>query len=95
MSINQEIKNEQCRKSTKPKVSEKINKIHQTIVRLIRTKKKLKRTLSLFSGINERAFLNTIDIRGKRKEYFAQLYGNVHDNLAEMDKFLEKHRFQN
>lgn len=39
----------------KPEVSEKMNKVHQTIARSIRTKK-LKRKLNLFSGINERAF---------------------------------------
>lgn len=40
-------------------------------------------------------FKNTIDIRGIRWDYFEQLYDNVHDNLAKIDKFLEKHKFQN
>lgn len=48
ISINQEITKEQYRKSTKPKVSEKINKIHQTIARLIRTKNVKRKTKSIF-----------------------------------------------
>ena len=36
-----------------------------------------------------------IHIKRKIKEYFKHLYAHTFDNLNEMDKFLERYKYQN
>ena len=68
---------------------EKINKIDEPLARLI--KKKGRRIKSTKLEIkNERLKDNAEIHRIIIKDYYEQLYGNIMDNLEEMDRFLEK-----
>ena len=71
---------------------EKINKIDKPLARLI--KKKREKT-QINRIINEKEVItDTAEIQRIMRDYYKQLYANKMDNLEEMDKFLEKHTFQ-
>ena len=77
---------------TKSWLFEKINKIDKPLARLI---KKRRETNQINKIGNEKGEETTrkVEIQRIIRDYYEQLYGNKMDNLAEMDRFLEKFSF--
>ena len=74
---------------TKSQFFQKINKIDKPLARLIKEKKKNQiNKIRNEKGevITDNAEIHRIII----KDYYEQLYGNIMDNLEEMDRLLEK-----
>ena len=83
---------------TKSWFFEKINKIGKPLARLIK-KKREKNQIKIRSKLeeankirNEKGEVTTDneEIQKIIRDYYEQLYGNIMDNLKEMDRFLEK-----
>ena len=77
---------------TKSWFFEKINKIDKPLARLIK-KKKEKTQIDRIRNEKE-VTTDTAEIQRIMRDYYKQLYSNKMDNLEELDKFLEKHTFQ-
>ena len=77
---------------TKSWFFEKINKIDKPLARLIK-KKKEKTKIDRIRNEKE-VTTDTAEIQRIMRDYYKQLYSNKMDNLEELDKFLEKHTFQ-
>lgn len=74
------------------KLLEKINKINKPPARLIKQKKKKKRTQTT-NIINKRVNItDLINIKRIVKEYYEQFYTHQFDYVDEMDQFLERHK---
>ena len=74
---------------TKSWFFEKVSKIDKPLARLI--KKKERRIKSTKLEIKRERLQDNAEIhRIIIKDYYEQLYGNIMDNLEEMDRFLEK-----
>ena len=69
---------------------EKINKIDNPLVKLIK-KKRRKTQINRIGNEKGEVTTDTTEIQRIMRDYYKQLYVNQMDNLEEMDKFLEKH----
>ena len=74
---------------TKSWFSEKINKIHKPLARLI--KKKRERTQFKKIRNEKEVTTDTTEIQSILRDYYKQPHANKMDNLEEMDKFLERY----
>ena len=72
---------------------EKINKIDKTLAKLIK-KKREKTQINKIRNEKGEVTTDTEEIQTIMRDYYKQLYANKMDNLEELDKFLEKHTFQ-
>ena len=78
---------------TKSWFFEKINKIDKPLVRLL--KKNMKKTqIKRIRNKKGEVTMDTTEIKRIMRDYYKQLYANKMDNLAEMEKYLEKYTFQ-
>ena len=77
---------------TKSWFFEKINKIDKPLTRLIK-KKREKTQINRIRNAKGEVTTDTAEIQGIIRDYYRQPYANKKDNLEEMDKFLEKHKF--
>ena len=75
---------------TKSRFIEKINKIDKPLATLIK-KKREKTQINRIKNEKGELTTDTAEIQRIMRDYYKQLYANKMDNLAEMDKFLEKH----
>ena len=75
---------------TKSWFFEKINKIDNPLVRLIK-KKREKTQINRIRNKKGEVTTDTTEIQRIMRDYYKQLYANKMDSLEEMDKFLEKH----
>ena len=75
---------------TKRRFIEKINKIDKPLATLIK-KKREKTQINRIKNEKGELTTDTAEIQRIMRDYYKQLYANKMDNLAEMDKFLEKH----
>ena len=69
---------------------EKINKIDKSLARLIKEKRE-KTQINRIRNEKGEVTTNTAVIPRIMRDYYKQLYAHKMNNLAEMDKFLEKH----
>ena len=67
---------------------ENINKIDKPLARLI--KKKRKNQIKKIRNEKGEVTTDNAEIQRIIRDYYEQLYGNKIDNLADMDRFLEK-----
>ena len=74
-------------KETKSWFFEKINKIDKPLVRVIKAKKEKIQTDTIR---NEKGEVTTDNAEIGLWDYYEKLYGNIIDNLEEMDRFLGK-----
>ena len=98
IKIRSEINEKEIKKTiakinkTKSWFFEKINKIDQSLARLIK-KKREKTQINRIRNEKGDITTDTAEIQRIMRDYYKQLYANKMENLEEMDKFLEKHNF--
>ena len=68
---------------------ELINKIGKLLVRLIK-KKREKNQINKIRNEKGKVTTDNAEIPRSIRDYFEQLYGNIMDNLEELDRFLER-----
>ena len=96
IKIRSEINEKEMKKTmakinkTKSWFSEKINKIHKPLARLIKTKRE-KTQINRVRNEKGEVTTDTAKIQRIMRDYYKQQYANKKDNEEEMDKFLEKH----
>ena len=73
----------------KTQLFEKISKIDKPLARLIK-KKTEKNQINEIRNEKEEVTTDNAEIQRIIRDYCEQLYGNIMDNLEEMDRFLEK-----
>ena len=73
---------------TKSWFFEKINKIDKPLARLIK-KKREKNQINKIRNEKGEVTIDNAEIQMIIRDYYEQLYGNIMDNLEEMDRFLE------
>ena len=74
---------------TKTWLFEKINKIDKPLARLIK-KKREKNQINKIRNEKGEVTTDNAEMQSIIREYYEQLYGNIIDNLEEMNRFLEK-----
>ena len=96
INIRSEI-NEKQMKETRAKINktkswmfEKINKIDESLARLIKKKRKKTQSNRIRNAKGE-VTTDTAEIQTIMRDYYKQLYANKMDDLEKMDKFLETH----
>ena len=77
---------------TKSWFFKKINKIGKPLARLIK-KKREKIQINRIRNEKGEVTTDTTEIQRIMRDYYKELYANKMDNLEEMDKFSEKHKF--
>ena len=70
----------------KTKIFEKINKIDKPLARLIK-KKREKNQINKIRNVKGEVTTDNAQIQRIIRGYYEQVYGNIIDNLEEMDRF--------